>query len=51
MAKQSSSMARNFSISQLDTHVGANNNKSGLGPRSLNINVRKLENQRIEREN
>ena len=52
MAKQSSSMARNFSISNLDTHVGASGTKSGsLGPRSLNINVRKMENQRIEREN
>lgn len=52
MAKQSSSMARNFSISNLDTHTGAVGNKSGsLGPRSLNINVRKQENQRIEREN
>lgn len=45
-------MARNFSISNLDTHVGASGSKSGsLGPRSLNINVRKMENQRIEREN
>ena len=52
MSKQSSSMARNFSISQLGTHVGTSGNRGGsVGPRSLNISVRKQENQRIEREN
>lgn len=52
MAKVSSSLARNFSISNLGTHVGVMGTKSGsVGPKSLNINVRKQENLRIEREN
>lgn len=52
MAKVSSSLARNFSISNLGTHVGVLGTKSGsVGPKSLNINIRKAENLRIEREN
>ena len=52
MAKVSTSLARNFSLSNLGTHVGVLGTKSGsVGPKSLNINVRKAENLRIERAN
>ena len=49
-------MARNFSLSQFgagsSTGFSMPGTKSGsLGPRSLNISIRKQENERIEREN
>lgn len=45
MAKQSTSMARNYSISHLGGRSGS------VGPKSLNISNRKNENLRIERDN
>ena len=46
MSKQSPSMARNFSISQL-----GQSSQGNLGPKSLNFVRRKNEIDRIEREN
>ena len=56
MAKHSPAMARNFSLSQFGAGSSAGflipGTKSGsVGPRSLNIGIRKKENDRIEREN
>ena len=50
MSKNSASMARNFSISQIGSVLNSVRGASE-GPGSLNFLVRKAENERIEREN
>ena len=50
MAKQSQSMARQFSLSNFNSVLG-NKRGSSVGPKSLNYTNRKNENNRIEMEN
>jgi len=50
MSKQSASMARNFSISNIGSVMNSVRGHSE-GPKSLNFAVRRAENLRIEREN
>jgi hypothetical protein len=50
MSKQSASMARQFSSSNIGSVKGPLRGISE-GPRSLNYAIRKSENERIEREN
>ena len=56
MQKENKSMAKNISISNFGGSVSNSNfafqgKSNSVGPRSLNISVRKRENERIEREN
>lgn len=52
MVKANRSLSKQGSISNFGVNPGFITNKSGsVGPRSLNISVRKQENMRIEREN
>lgn len=50
MAKMNQSMPRNLSISNLSPPM-SHRQRGSLGPGSLNFNLRKRENDRIEREN
>ena len=56
MQKQHQSIAQNASTSNFggsgqNSNFAFNNKSNSVGPRSLNISVRKKENERIEREN
>ena len=54
MQKQNRSVSKGMSknnFGQISTSVGFNGRATIVGPKSLNIGVRRLENERIEREN
>ena len=56
MMRQNKSMAKNISLSNFGgsaagSNFGFTSKSHSVGPRSLNISVRKKENERIEREN